>query len=39
LVLIPFEYFGRSIRIEEQLLEQYFGSTYLAYKKKVRRWL
>lgn len=39
LVLIPFDYFGRAIVIEEALLEKYFGETYLQYKKRVRRWL
>ncbi len=38
-VLFPFDYFGRVIKIEEALLEKYFGEKYLQYKKTVRRWL
>ncbi len=30
---------GRFIRVEERALEQTFGEEYLAYKKKVRRWI
>ncbi len=39
LVLLPFDYFGRAIKIEEALLEKYFGEKYIQYKKTVRRWL
>ena len=27
------------VRVEEKMLEQQFGSGWIAYKKKVRKWL